>query len=74
MINLTNAHITAYVNDVSRTIGEIFVDTTDELPTKNGIEGYELVQGSVAYVIHTGELYVMDGDGVWYSPDGEAIS
>lgn len=74
MINLTNAHVTAYVNDVSRTIGEIFVDTTDELPGKNDIEGYELVQGSVAYVIHTGEIYVMGGDGVWYSPDGEAIS
>ena len=74
MINLTNRHIVAYVNDTSRIIGEIFVDTVDELPESNEIEGYELIQGSVAYVIKSGELFIMSSDGVWYSTNGEAVS
>lgn len=74
MIRLNNSHIIAYVNENSHIIGEIFVDTVDELPESDGIEGYELVQGSVAYVIHSGELYVMDSEGVWHTTNGEAIS
>ncbi len=57
-----------------RIIAEIYVDEVSELPTKNGIDGYELCQGSVAYVIRSGELYVMDNKGEWYSSSGEKIS
>lgn len=57
-----------------RIIAEIYVDDVSELPAKNGIDGCELCQGSVAYVIRSGELYVMDNIGEWYSSSGEKIS
>lgn len=74
MINLVNKHIVAYVNDTSRVIDGIFVDTVDELPESDEIERYELIQGSVAYVIKSGELFVMSSDGIWYTTNGEAVS
>lgn len=73
MTRLSNSHVIAYVNEKSRIIGEIFVDNVSELPSADGIDGYELVQGSIAYVISSGELYVMDSTGKWYSTDGEAL-
>lgn len=73
MTRLNNPHVIAYVNEVSHIIGEIFVDDISELPSPTGIDGYELVQGSVAYVIHSGELYVMDGDGKWFRSDGQSL-
>lgn len=69
MTRLTNAHVTAYVNETSHIIGEIFVDDVTELPKADGIDSYKLVQGSVAYVVRSGELYVMDGNGAWYSSE-----
>ena len=74
MTTLNNFHVVAYVNGISHIIGEIFVDDVLELPTPNGIYSYELVQGSVAYVIKSGEFYIMGGDGLWYSTDGEAVT
>ncbi len=71
MTRLSNAHVTACVNETSHIIGEIFVDDVTELPTVDGIEGYTLVQGSVAYIVHSGELYVMDGNGNWYDSTGK---
>ncbi|MDE5834439.1 MAG: hypothetical protein K2H26_02845, partial [Ruminococcus sp.] len=72
MIRLKNTHVVAYVNDISHIIGEIFVDDMTELPDKDGIDGYELVQGSVARVIHSGESYVMDSNGIWYNADNNS--
>lgn len=69
MTRLSNSQVIAYVNEISHIIGEIFVDDMTELPSPDGMEGYELVQGSVAYVIKSGELYVLGGDGTWYSTD-----
>ncbi|MDE5558349.1 MAG: hypothetical protein K2J32_11805 [Ruminococcus sp.] len=73
MTRLNNSHVIAYVNEISHIIGEIFVDDVSELPAPDGIDGYKLVQGSVAYVVHSGELYIMDSDGKWFSSDGEAL-
>ena len=72
MIRLKNTQVVAYVNDISHIIGEIFVDDMTELPDKDGIDGYELVQGSVARVIHSGESYVMDSNGIWYNADNNS--
>lgn len=66
---LSNLHVIAYRNGISHIIGEIFIDDVSELPTSDGIDGYELVQGSVAYVIKTGEFYVLGSDGKWYSSE-----
>lgn len=68
---LSNQHVIAYRNGISHIIGEIFIDDVSELPTPDGIDGYELVQGSVAYVIKSGEIYVMSGDGKWYDSNGK---
>lgn len=45
---------------------ELWVDSVSELPTSDGIEGYTLAQGSIAYAIQSGEMYVMDSTGTWY--------
>ena len=73
MTRLNNPHVIAYVNEISHIIGEIFVDDISELPSPTGIDGYELVQGSIAYVIYSGELYVMDGDGKWHDTAGNQV-
>ncbi len=46
---------------------EIDVDTADELPAIDGIPGNILHQGSIAYVIKSGEFYVLASDGKWYN-------
>lgn len=71
MTRLSNSHVIAYVNEKSHIIGEIFVDEMSELPEKDGIDGYELVQGSAAYVVKSGEIYIMGGDGKWYDSNGK---
>lgn len=55
---------------VSEVVAEIDVDTADELPKIDGISGILLHQGSIAYVIRSGEFYVLDGDGKWYNSEG----
>lgn len=52
-------------------IAEIYADDVSELPEKDGFDGYELAQGSVAYVIKSGGLYILGGDGKWYDNDGK---
>lgn len=71
MTVLSNLHVIAYVNGTSHIIGEIFVDDTSELPSQDSIDGYELAQGSVAYVIKSGGIYVLGSDGKWYDTDGK---
>lgn len=74
MTRLSNSQVIAYVNEKSHIIGEIFVDEMSELPSADGIDGYELTQGTVAYVIKSGELYILGGDGKWYDTSGKEIS
>lgn len=74
MTRLSNSHVIAYVNEKSHIIGEIFVDEMSELPSADGIDGYELVQGSIAYVIKSGEIYVMGGDEKWYDTSGKEVN
>ena len=59
-------YISQNVNERSRIIAEIFVDTLDELPAVDGIEGYTLLQGSSALIITENRLAVLAGDGKWY--------
>lgn len=65
-------YISQNVNERSRIIAEIFVDTLDELPTVEGIEGYTLLQGSSALIITENRLAVLAGDDKWYI-NGEAV-
>lgn len=59
------------VDDRSLVTMELFADAVSDLPETNGIDGYTLSIGSVAYVITTGELYVLSSDGQWYSSGGQ---
>ncbi len=58
------------VDDRSLVTVELFADAVSDLPETNGIDGYTLSIGSIAYVITTGELYVLSSDGQWYSSGG----
>lgn len=53
----------------SRVLAEIFVDTADKFPKTDDFDDFELVQGSIAYVITTGKFYVLSGGGEWYCSD-----
>ena len=74
MLRLINTHVVGYNNEILRVIGQIFVDDVSELPSPTGIAGYELVQSSIAYVIRSGKLCIMDSDGNWRDMDGNQIS
>ena len=65
-------YISQNVNERSRIIAEIFIDTSDELPAVDGIEGYTLLQGSLALIITESRLAILAGDGKWYIK-GEAV-
>lgn len=73
MLRLTDTKVVGYNNGNLCIIGEIYVDDISELPSPTGIDGYELVQSSIAYVINSGELYVMDSDGKWHDTAGNQI-
>lgn len=42
----------------------IMVDTAAEL-TVDGFKNYHFTMGSIAYVIATGKVYVLDSSGTW---------
>lgn len=55
-------------------MAEIFVDELSEILGIKNIDGYELFQGSITYVIKSGEFFIMDSEGIWRKTNGEAIS
>ena len=59
-------------SDRSLIEAELWVDSAAELPVIDGIEGYTLAQGSIAYAIRSGEIYVMDSEGTWHKSGGES--
>lgn len=74
MINITKKYFIKHSvkpTEKSVIIAEIYADDVSELPENNGIDGYELAQGSVAYVIKSGGIYVLGSDGKWYDTDGK---
>lgn len=69
MVSMENKKYIRYgfsKGDRSIVKAELWVDSVSELPTADGIEGYTLAQGSIAYVIRDGGMYVLDGTGSWY--------
>lgn len=49
---------------------EFFMDSaTDDLPSSQdyyiGVEKYKIAQGSLAYDISTGDMYMLKSDGTW---------
>ena len=64
---IMNEKFVRYSEETKRAqvIAEIYTDTSDELPEKNGLDDRILHQGSVAYVISENRLAVMDSNGNW---------
>ena len=61
-------------NTVSVIRAEIFCDTAADLPAYDAVSGTELYMGSIAYVIATGDIYVMNSSHEWKNSKGEASS
>lgn len=59
---------------VSVVRAEIFCDTAADLPAYDAVSGTELYMGSIAYVIATGEMHVMNSSHEWKNSNGEASS
>lgn len=55
---------------VSVVKAELDCDTAADLPAADGIEGRELLMGSIAWDISTGDFYGLGSDGAWYKQDG----
>lgn len=75
MVSIKNKrYVTHALRKTDRSLieAELWVDSVSELPTADGIEGYTLAQGSIAYVIQSGGMYVLDSTGSWYSTSGAA--
>ena len=70
MINITSVKFVNNVKNKNRVISEIVVDEVSELPEQQ-YDKYILSQGSMAYVIKSGEIYVMGSDGIWYDTNGK---
>lgn len=68
MVSIVNVKLIDHDENKNRVIAELNVDETSELP-KQEFEDYILTQGSSAYVIQSGELYVMGSDGEWYNAE-----
>lgn len=71
MITIRNEKFYCFNENKSESVMQIDVDTRDELPEINGIDGRILHQGSTALIIKEGKLAVLGGDGKWYI-NGEA--
>lgn len=70
MINITSVKFVNNVKNKNRVIAEITADEVSELPEQQ-YDKYILSQGSMAYVIKSGEIYVMGSDGIWYDTNGK---
>lgn len=49
---------------------ELDCDTAADLPAADGIGGRELLMGSIAWDISTGDFYALNSEGTWYKQDG----
>ena len=49
---------------------ELDCDTAADLPAADGIGGRELLMGSIAWDISTGDFYALNSEGKWYKQDG----
>ena len=68
MISIKKNNFIAFVGSKEKIDAEIVVDEVSELPEQE-YDRYILAQGSLAYVVTSGEVYVMGGDGVWHNAE-----
>lgn len=68
MISFIQKLFIAFADKKEKINAEIVVDEVSELPEQE-YDRYILAQGSLAYVVTSGEVYVMGGDGEWYNAE-----
>ena len=51
-------------------VAELDMDTAEDLPDVDGIDGCILSVGSIAWDISTGDFYALSSEGTWYKQDG----
>lgn len=50
---------------------ELHVDTADDLPAYDSIEGY-ILRDCIALVVHTGDIWAQDSSGEWFNQTSPA--
>lgn len=50
---------------------ELHVDTADDLPAYDSVEGY-ILRDCIALVVHTGDIWAQDSTGSWYNQTSPA--
>ena len=68
MISFIQKLFIAFADKKEKINAEIVVDEVSELPEQE-YDRYILAQGSLAYVVTSGEVYVMGGDSVWHNTE-----
>lgn len=79
MITMLKEKFLGSDSGVSVILAELAVDTKEDLPAADGIDGRILSDASLAWEISTGEFWGLDGEGKWvnqttaevYDPDPE---
>lgn len=55
-------------------VAEIYADETSDIKNKTVFGSVVADPNSTAYIVKTGKLYVMGGDGKWYDTAGNEVS
>lgn len=58
-------------NNINVVEMEFFCDDIADLPAIDAVNGCILAMGSIAYIINTGDFYVLNSDGEWKNSQGE---
>ena len=69
MAQLLNKCGDTYIEGKKAARCEVKLDDLSELSTLTEIDGYTMVDGSIAWDIETGDFYALK-DGTWYNQDG----
>ena len=65
MVVILKEKFVSFEDGVSVVIAELAVDSCEDLPTADGLEGRRLSPASLAWEISTGEFYGFGSDGKW---------
>ena len=65
-VQMKNVRVLGTDDDTQTISAELMVDDAADLPEADSITGY-LLSGCVALVVHTGDIWAQDSEGVWYN-------
>ena len=74
MVTVRESIFIKFDNGVSVERMELEVDSAEELPSADFMQGHLLYQGSIAHDVSTGAFYAIDSNGTWYNQDGSGAA